>query len=360
MPKIRAKYFLFIIPAIIGLMLLLILPHFPEFAEYVFSRGFFVVLSHVMSLAVNLVPFSCTEIALYFCIVTLICLIVLLVVKKIKAVTFFQIILWSLSILFLLYMLMHGVNFYRQPLAELMNLKEITESDYDEEYLYQQSCRYAVLASAARMNITEDEQGCMVLTDGVKETLKRADSGYDNIKIKYSFLSGSATRAKPVIISSLWSYTGITGMYSPFFSEANVNVDIPDCSLPSAAAHEIAHTRGFAREDECNFLAYLSCINSDDPDYIYSGYLLAYKYLSGELYRINKELYEKSYQCLSDGVVRDLLAENDYWNKFEGPVQDVSSGINDTFIKAQGVDDGVKSYGRVTELLIRYEKTVNG
>ena len=51
---------------------------------------------------------------------------------------------------------------------------------------------------------------------------------------------------------------------------------VQTCALPifpSTAAHELAHTRGFAREDECNFFAFLTSIASDSADCRYSGYL---------------------------------------------------------------------------------------
>ena len=50
-----------------------------------------------------------------------------------------------------------------------------------------------------------------------------------------------------------------TGIYCPYTGESNVNVDSPACLLPSTAAHELAHQRSIALEQECNFLAILAC-----------------------------------------------------------------------------------------------------
>jgi hypothetical protein len=63
-------------------------------------------------------------------------------------------------------------------------------------------------------------------------------------------------------------------VYCPWLGESNVNTDIPHSEIPHTAAHEVAHTMGFAREDACNFIAYLGCITSNDPDYVYSVYLI--------------------------------------------------------------------------------------
>ena len=45
-----------------------------------------------------------------------------------------------------------------------------------------------------------------------------------------------------------------------------------------------------------------------------------------------------------------------YWAQFEGPVAQAASTMNDTYLKANGQQDGVKSYGKVTDLLLSYYK----
>ena len=44
-------------------------------------------------------------------------------------------------------------------------------------------------------------------------------------------------------------------------------------------AHHKAHQRGYAKEDEANFVGYVICINSTDPPVRYSGYLYGLKVL---------------------------------------------------------------------------------
>ena len=71
------------------------------------------------------------------------------------------------------------------------------------------------------------------------------------------------------------SRLGLSGFYMPFTGEPNFNDAQPDFDLPYVIAHEKAHQRGFAREDEANFIAFLVCVNSTDPYLRYSGYLNA-------------------------------------------------------------------------------------
>ena len=41
-----------------------------------------------------------------------------------------------------------------------------------------------------------------------------------------------------------------------------------------------------------------------------------------------------------------------YWQQFESPVSEASQQVNNTFLQANMQQDGVKSYGRMVDLLI--------
>lgn len=209
-------------------------------------------------------------------------------------------------------------------------------------------------ASAERENLNVDENGCMKLSQGIPDTLKLAGDGYAKLDKQYPYLWGVVNRAKPVMLSHWWSYTGITGMYFPFFMEANVNIDQPDSGIPASAAHELAHTRGFAKEDECNFFACLSCFESSSADYRYSGYQMAYIYCSNALYSYNKSMWRTANTYCSEGVKNDLNQQNRYWTAFEGKTQQAATAVNDSFIKMQGGKGGVLSYDQVVGLLLAY------
>ncbi len=44
----------------------------------------------------------------------------------------------------------------------------------------------------------------------------------------------------------------------------------------------------------------------------------------------------------------------DYWKNFDTKVAKISNNINDAYLKANNQDDGVKSYGRMVDLLLAY------
>ena len=107
---------------------------------------------------------------------------------------------------------------------------------------------------------------------------------------------------KPVLFSELMSYADIAGMYFPFTVESNINVDGPFFTIPATMGHELAHQCGFMREDEANFIGYLSCKQSDDPLTRYSGYTLAYDYALSALIRADREAAVAVNDGLSDAV----------------------------------------------------------
>lgn len=154
------------------------------------------------------------------------------------------------------------------------------------------------------------------------------------------------------------SYTGITGIYIPYTGEANVNINSTDFMLPSTVAHEMAHQRGFAREDEANYIAYLTCSMHPDRDFQYSGVMLALIYSMNALAENDIEAYKVLRSKYSEGVKNDLRYDAEFWAKYEGKTQEISNNVNNTYLKSNGQKDGVQSYGRMVDLLIAEYKEV--
>jgi len=151
-------------------------------------------------------------------------------------------------------------------------------------------------------------------------------------------------------------YTGITGIYFPFTGEANINIAIPDLYLPSTTLHEMAHQRGYANEDEANFIAYLASVYHPDVDFKYSGYILALNHTANELYSTDYDTYIKLSKNISNDVLADLQYNNEFWQKYSGKIDEISNKFNDSYLKANGVKDGTASYRKIVDLLLTHYK----
>ena len=181
-------------------------------------------------------------------------------------------------------------------------------------------------------------------------------AAYRDFAAEHDFITHVDSRVKPVLASEVMSYMHITGVYSFFTGEANINVNFPDYTIPYTAAHELAHQRGIAREDEANFVAFLVCIRSDDPYIRYSGYLNVYEYVANALWKADKELYYKAVAHLNSEVKSEMTAYNRFYDKYrESTVSQVSNTVNNSYLQSQGTP-GTKSYGMVVDLAVAYYK----
>jgi hypothetical protein len=154
------------------------------------------------------------------------------------------------------------------------------------------------------------------------------------------------------LLSPLLSRVGIAGIYIPFTAEPLVNGLLPQAELPFSASHEIAHAQGFAREDEANFVGYLACRGHGDPDFRYSGTLVASFYVMSALAGSDAAAARALEDLRSEAVRRDVAAILAWNARYAGALRDAGEKVNDAYLRSQGAREGVRSYGRMVDLLV--------
>lgn len=329
----------------------------PEFVERVYSNGINKPMRQLMSFVSGVFPFSLGEFILYiFVIFILFMCIKLFYYIFIKKENFFKkfkgyIIntLCLISVIYFLFLFLWGFNYNRLPFSEIAEYK-VELSSVKE--LFQLCNDLISRTNELRNEVFENEYGVMTLKGGYKSIFESSYLGYDLASEKFGVLSGKYGKPKGVLLSEQMCYTGITGVYFPFTGEANVNVVATDFMLPATVLHEMAHQRGFAREDEANYIAYLTCMYHPDVNFKYSGSLLALIYSMKALRQNDHEKYLQLRKNYSEGVMRDLIYLNQFWKQYEGKVEKASTKMNDSYLKSNGQENGVKSYGRMVDLLL--------
>lgn len=300
------------------------------------------------------VPFSVTEWVILFLTALGVVLLVLLIVRLIrrrwvKAYRTGMTILSVSAVMFALFCLWWGVLYYSDSFIEQAGLERRNISVQELETVTRY---FAEQASSAGEHVERGEDG--VFRADKSDIFRRSADIYGGAEQIFPCLAAPAVRAKPVLLSRLLSYIRYTGFFFPYTAEANLNADSPACLLPSTIAHELAHLRGVAREDEANFCAVVACMESGDEDYRYSGALLAYIYLGNALYSADYDAWREVYSTLSENVRADLRANNNYWAQFETPAADVSEKVYESFLQTYGDDRGMQSYGACVDLLTVY------
>ena len=355
--KLKRLFLLLLTP--VAAVLLYVAKRNPWFTEYVFARGFFKIYSQIFSMLSGAFAFSLAEYGIIFAVFAVPAIIVFEIVHIVKTkgkrlYIIFRDLLTVACIASLAYFLLVvgcSVNYYRYSFADIAGL---TVRDSSVEELKALCFELGERASAARAKITtEDEEGCMVLPGGMNELALKCRDAYNKLAGTYPCVGGFYARPKCIIHSTFMSRTEFTGVYVPFTMESNVNIDVPHYSIASTMCHELAHLRGFIREDEANYLAYLACTASDDPVLQYSGLAEALIYAGNALAGKDMDAYSELYASVDQGIIRDFVANSRYWDQFHNTViSNTADAINDSYLKANDQEDGVQSYGRVVDLLL--------
>lgn len=260
-------------------------------------------------------------------------------------VTFFMLFL----LIFGLFCLWWGVFYYSDSFIQKSGLER---RDVSTSELATVTEHFIYIANSYVNKVSRNEDGVMIAdTDALLDASAHL---YDVAERVFPCLEGPPLRAKAVHFSRILSHVNYTGFFFPYTAEANINIDPPACLLPSTIAHELAHQRGVAGEDEANFVAVFASLESGEAEYVYSAALLAYIHLGNALYGADRDAWAKMAGRLSDTAWKDLLDNNEYWDRFEGKAAEVSEQVYESYLQIYGDDRGMKSYGACVDLLVCY------
>ena len=230
---------------------------------------------------------------------------------------------------------------------------------YSVDELIQVTEYFAQQAAGLSNQVARDETGSFLRdTDAFFEGGPKI---YQNIMQEFPILEMESVKAKPLVFSRLQSILGFTGMYFPFTGEANVNIDSPACLIPATIAHEMAHQRMVTSELEANFIGIAACVTCDDSTFQYSGYLLGLIQLCNALYAVDDQAWQAIVQqCFTPELAADWNENNAYWAALESPVEEVAGQAYDSYLKSNGQELGMRSYGACVDLLVSYFGTDPG
>jgi len=351
---------LWLLLPLIGLILYKIAFGHPAQVEQIYSRGIYPLMSKILGGMTGWIPFSLGEVLLYAALLWLIGWLVYSFLAfrkpgKEKILSFLRRIVWVLVVPGLvLSVFLYGwaFNYARMPLASRM---DVQVQDSTKEELYTACHTLMEEANALRDQVEEDENGVFRLRQGKEAHLSCPADLYASYAPP-GVHTGVRANVKAPFTKNFLSVLQTSGIYSFYTFEANVNMEMPDLYFPVTVCHEYAHLEGYAREDEANFLGWYTARESQDVDVRYSAAAFALVYATNSLYGTDRDLHRQLMEEIHPGILRDWQDHSRYWDAFESELADKANQNYDNYLKANGVEDGSKSYGRFVDLILALQR----
>jgi hypothetical protein len=138
-----------------------------------------------------------------------------------------------------------------------------------EEYRYVRNLVGARFR-AAQEALPRDADGRIIYPDK-KTAYEQVVRALKNLSDRYPRLKGFYGQPKAAKCSDVLDWMYIGGYTYPYTMEITYNKYVDNLYWYTLIAHEAAHSKGFYKENEGEFMGDLSCILSDDPITVYSG-----------------------------------------------------------------------------------------
>ena len=237
----------------------------------------------------------------------------------------------TFSVIYLLFFIGWGGNYYKPSLASYWQL---TPSTVNNKRLLHSYDQYLINRLNDLAPVYEQQP--------FKKVNERAQQYYRTFTDSRTRMHG--LRTKPSFYGFFMQYLGVQGYYNPFTGEAQVNRFLPSFMLPFVICHEMAHQSGIAAEDDANLLSYALCVTSPDKDFSYSGYFNIWLYTHSRFRKVDSNTADSLYKTLNLVTHGHLDTLRAIRKKYRSELSAYSSAIYDGYLRMHNQKDGIDSY----------------
>lgn len=345
----------FILPLFLVLQIIVVktIGLFPDVVENGYSKGFYPKLAFVLRKAFGGVPFSLGDV-IYF-------ILILLLSRWIwkHRIGFFTewknnglaILSW-ISVFYFFFHLLWGMNYYRIPLHEKLQLK----NEYSIAQLQAFTESMLAKTNALQLQIAKNDSAVVVVPYSDEEIYNLALNGYAHLPKELEEFCYKNKSIKNSLFSYPLSYMGFGGYFNPFTHEAQVNNLKPKYTSPFTTCHEMAHQTGIGSESECNFIGFITASKHEDLYFQYSAYSFALRYGISNLEALKEGSSQPYLKKINRGVLKNFEESELFWEQHNTPINTFFEWFYDKFLKANQQKEGMEGYSKFVGLIIGYEK----
>lgn len=323
-----------------------------ELTERIYSRGIFIGIRYFLDYTVGWLPIPFVQVLLVG--------LFIFIVYKIRNLIRTHESLWdsfmrvSLGIVsfcsgvIFFFLVLWGYNYGRLPIEKSMQLtpNPLTLNELKVELTI--NTQEVTEARFIIPNITDSAIQKTFLPNNLENVVREE---VEKLLKKLDYPTAGTVRGRQLRPKGILLRFSTAGVYFPWTGESNIDAGLHPIQIPFTMAHEFAHGYGFTDEGTCNFLAYLACIQSDNPVFRYSGHLSYWRYLASSYRRNDREGYAEYFKTLPKGMVEDLYSIDENSDKYPDILPRWRDAVYDTYLKTQGIEEGVINYNRIVMLV---------
>lgn len=352
----------------IQLLLIYVLKQNPTWVETYYSNNLFLFISKFQHYLTSWIPFSLGDLFYSALVIIMVIWIINLFRSKPTNVHFSgkfrklkTRLLEALAFVSLIYFLFHlfwGFNYYRLPLHQSLGIS----TEYTKEELHEFACDLIQKTNTLHSELVSNDSLKVEYEFTQNQLQKLVFEAYKNSKNRDLQIPYRVENVKKSLFSLPLSYAGFSGYVNPFTNEAQYNYKIPKYKLPTTMAHEIGHQLGFSKENEANFIASIITMEDENQFLRYSGLTFALKYSLNDMHRKDPLLTEVLIAELHPGVLKNYKEVQEFWQAYTGPIELIMETIYGNFLKVNNQPQGMDSYNYVVALLVNYyqhKQTIN-
>ena len=310
--------------------------------ERYYSKGLYPEIAKYLSFFSNLIPFSVWDVFWIVIILLLIAGLILAFFKNIKFKWFGLRILQLLALLYSYFYMIWGFNYFRPGIQERIGWK----TPEAPEMIFR-SVLDSLIVNTNYNYVPVTSSDYPMIEKLVEESYRDQSPG---LGIRYP---NGTRRPKIMIFSSFYGKLGLSGYFGPFFNEIHVNKYLLPIDYPFILGHEKAHQFGFTSEAEANLSGFVICIKSGDQRLKYSGYLTLLLYFLRDAAHTSG--YRQYLSKIDKSVLNDIKFRQKYYDSLQNnTLSDMQTAANNTYLKANNIEKGVRNYNQVVSLVLSW------